>query len=342
MSIIPVHEARISRAEIRKRVGEAMGRNLPLFLQTENAAREWVVVGGGPSINDHPDTIRRLKRRGAAVVTVNKSHDWALEHGIVPWAHVMLDPMEWVADYVKRPRMDVRYFVASQCHASVFDALAGYPVFLWHGGQDIEEDGKTVAEPYDYLKTYWPRSGHAFTMLGGGTTVGLRTPIIGQVMGPVAADKFHLIGFDSSRSNGKLHGYDKPEAKDATSGTVYLRHGGKKYGFSTNSHMYQQTMDFDRLIDSYSEAVRIGRLRKEFCVTVYGSGLLPFRAAQLGLHAEPQCNADPSKVGGYEHIKELVGRPSFVARSPIKFPAGEPIEISISPDDFVNLDQDAA
>ena len=294
----PPATGRIDRAELRARLAKVMARNLKTTLHCINTHKEWAVIGGGSSINDEVSTIRRLKRQGVAIVSVNKSHDWLLEHGIVPWAHVLLDPKEWVADYVKRPRKDVRYFVASQCHENVFDALEGFPVFLWHAGQDFPEDN--VAEPDNYLREHCPPSkGHTWQIVPGGTTVGMRTPMLGHHMID-GVDVFHMFGMDSSRGpEGKMHGYDKPEPPDAARGKQFLTHRGKRYWFDTNSHMARQFEDFDGFLKDLKGHFDAGRMRKSFKMKFYGSGLLPFYAAMLGLHASPECNRDPAKVGGY-------------------------------------------
>lgn len=284
---------RIDRAEVRRRACNAMARNLPPFMACKNDAKAWAIIGGGPSINDCVSQIRDLKRRGVHIVSVNKSHDWLLDNNIVPWAHILLDPKEWVADYVKRPRNDVRYFISSQCHDSVFEALKGYPVFLWHAGQDFPEG----PEPNCVLREKWQNV--PWYVVPGPTTVGLRAMDIGQAMG---TDKFHLFGLDSSRAAGKLHAYAKQEAPDAQSGKLGVPYKGKKYWFDTNSHMARQACDFDKIIEDLNYHMMTGRVRKGFSMTVYGSGLLPFYAATIGLHADPECNADPERVGGFVDV----------------------------------------
>jgi hypothetical protein len=281
---------RIDRDEVRRRAGAAMMRSLPTFRDCAQASRTWAIVGGGPSITGEIAAIRALKRQGAVIVSVNKSHDWLLEQGIVPWGHVLLDPKAWVAGYVQRPRKDVRYFVASQCHDETFEALKGYPVFLWHAGQDFD-DGP---EPNTYLREKWPR--RPWFVVPGATTVGLRGVQLGHVMG---ADRFHLFGLDSSRADGRMHAYAKDEAPDAPSGTLALKYRGRKYVFDTNAHMARQQMDFDKFIEDLPANRAAGLVRGAFELTVHGRGLLPFFAAMIGLHADPACNADAARVGGY-------------------------------------------
>ena len=291
---------RIDRAEVRKRAANAMARKLPPHIKCLNESREWAIIGGGPSINACLPEIRRLKRSGANIVSVNKSHDWLLENGITPWGHILLDPMEWVADYVKRPRNDVRYFVASQCHDKTFESRDGFPVFLWHAGQDFPEG----PEPAAVLREKWPKT--PWQVVPGPTTVGLRSIFLGAQMG---ATKFHLFGVDSSRTpSGPMHAYAKPEPPDAQPGTLKLKINGMKYAFDTNSHMARQQMDFDKLIGDLPEHWKAGHLPRSIDITVHGTGLLPTFAAIHGLHANPECNADPSKVGGYVSAEPLTYR----------------------------------
>jgi hypothetical protein len=112
-----------------------------------------------------------------------------------------------------------------------------------------------------------------------------------------------MFGFDSSRANGRLHGYAKPEARDAACGVQKLWHKGRGYSFDTNSHMARQFVDFDTFMGGLDRHFAEGRLRRTFQMKFYGSGLLPFYAAMLGLHADPACNADPARVGGFVRME---------------------------------------
>ena len=301
-ALLDVGGGRIDRAEVRKRAGDAMRRNLPTHRECVNTSDTWAIIGGGPSINDCVDEIRRLKRRGANIVSVNKTHDWLLERAIVPWGHILLDPKEWVSEYVKRPRKDVRYFIASQCHANTFEALKDYPVFLWHAGQDFE-DG---AEPNLYLREFWPK--RPWYVVPGPTTVGTRAMFLGASMGPTRPHKFHFFGLDSSRSAGRMHAYDKPEPPDAEPGNVLAKYKGRGYVFPTNSHMARQWADFDKLVAQLKEYVRTDRLPANIDITFHGHGLLPFYAATIGWHANQEFNEDPSKVKGYIDVVSIPER----------------------------------
>lgn len=288
--LLTASDSYLTREEIRRRVADRMGDGYPEFRYCVNNADTWVVCGAGPSIADHVSTIRRLKRNGANVVSVNKTHDWLIERGIVPWGHVMLDGHEWVADYVKRPRKDVRYFVASQCHERTFDALRGYPVFLWHGGQDFP-DGRAEPDAMFQERGYGKQP-----IVGGGTTVGQRVPIIGISLG---ARKFHMFGMDSSRTAGNMHAMPKPDLADPGKRHLAYIWEGYKWIFDTNSHMARQQLDFDGFIADLPQRWASGQVPRDFAMVFHGRGLTPFWAATIGIHADPACNRNPELVGGW-------------------------------------------
>jgi hypothetical protein len=289
---------RLGPAELCARVGISMRRNWPMWHEEQGPSRDWVVVGGGPSVKRCWRAIARLQELGATVVTVNKSYDAALEHGIKPWAHVLLDPQERVAGYVTKPREDTLYFVASQCHWRTFKALPRKQIRMWHATQDYDIDGVSVAQPDRYLAEHWPK--HNARPIAGGTTVGHRAIMLGHL--GLGADRFHLFGFDSSRGlDGKFHGYDKQElsVEDAFRGRLMMPFDGTNYHFDTNSHMARQVKDFDTFIQRLPLDYEKGTIRKAFRFIFYGSGILPFWAATLGFHADQACNENPALVGGY-------------------------------------------
>jgi hypothetical protein len=48
---------------------------------------------------------------------------FALNNGIKPSAYVMVDALEFNARFVEKVIPDCKYFIASQCHPSVFEKL---------------------------------------------------------------------------------------------------------------------------------------------------------------------------------------------------------------------------
>lgn len=316
--LLEANDGYMSREELRKRISANMQRDLPEIRYAKNQTKAWAVIGTGPSVVDCVPDIRRLKREGVNIVSVNKAHDWLLEHGVVPWGHVLLDGHQWVADYVKRPRQDVRYFIASQCHDDTFDRFKGYPVFLWHGGQDFPGG----SEPDKMFR----ERGYGFQpIIGGGTTVGQRVPIIGHALG---ARRFHMFGMDSSRREGNLHAIPKKDVIDPKNRSLGYRWNGRKWWFDTNVHMARQQMDFDKLIEDLPARWRDKQIAPDFQLIFHGSGLTPFWAATLGLHANPDCNNDPPSVGGYTEVTDDYELQDFSLAQPIGF-GGQAIVIDM-------------
>ncbi len=248
-----------------------------------------IVCGGGPSIKNDLDTIRELQRQGGYVLCCNKTEEYfrTLDEPIIPWATVLLDPMEWVADYVPHPRPAGIYFVASSCHPRVARRikLAGGKVYLWHAGADFYG----INMPHPILEKDF--ADKAWAIIVGPTTVGLRSIPLGYQLG---FRPFHLFGMDSSMASNddgthSLHAYAKPRPEDSVEGNVTLNTKAGKWTYYTNSHMSRQAIDFEDLIANIGEHVK-NRVWEPVDIKVYGEGLLPAFAASIGLHGNPLMN----------------------------------------------------
>ncbi|MDX2142998.1 MAG: 6-hydroxymethylpterin diphosphokinase MptE-like protein [Rhodospirillaceae bacterium] len=266
---------RIDFAETMARVHAAMARGTPsLATLRDTQSGTLVICGGGPSIGDLDEikAIRALQKKGAKVWAVNKTHDFLLTKGIVPWACCLLDPMPWVADYVRRPRKDVIYAVASQCDARVFEALKGFDARMWHAGVDYFGEGY----PTQILQsTYANRD---WLVIPGPTTVGLRSILVGYALG---FRDFHLFGLDSSLRGDALHAYAKPKPPDAPEGVVTLRTKAGAQSFRTNAHMARQALDFEETVERIAGMVR-ERVMAPISIAVHGDGLIPALAECYG------------------------------------------------------------
>lgn len=288
--------------EYMERVRKSMKWDVPSVAMVKDAwhGKAVLICGGGPSLKASVPAIRELQRRGGYVVTVNKTHDHFLDPEwlatcagrdptpIIPWGHVVLDPMPWVADYIKKPTTTTKYFVASSCESSVMRRLrlGGGHCYLWHAGADFYG----VAMPEPVLRAEFPRK--PWGMVVGPTTVGLRSVVL---MYDLGFRPFHLFGFDSSMAkvNGefRLHAYDKPRPEDSTEGLVTLHTKIGDYSFYTNDHMSRQVIDFEDLCEQIGAHVMAGRW-EPVDIRVHGDGLLPCYAASIGLHADEKMNAE--------------------------------------------------
>lgn len=191
------HEALL--ANIR----EAVKRDLPWFTGFGPHKRVACVVGGAPSVRDDIGKIRAQQKRGARIVTVNNTWRLMVENGIMPDVHVMLDARAENAAFLKDAPKSIRYFVASQCHPDVFEALKDHDVVVWHNGFGDNEAIREVLAPW------WdegPNQRPCILVPGGGT-VGLRSLWLCAFSG---FKTIHMYGFDSSYEGDQHHAYSQP------------------------------------------------------------------------------------------------------------------------------------
>ncbi len=288
-SLVGEASGRLSLESTLERVRSSMALNLPSLVKLAGVGQEkgkckaLLICGGGPSMGDLAQLkkIRALAKRGAKIWAVNKTHDFLLTKGIVPWAACLLDPMDWVAGYIAKPRSDVIYAVASQCHGDVFAALKNAQLHVWHAGVD-DDDGQD--HPTPLLQTEFPSAD--WLVIPGPTTVGLRSIMVGYALG---FRVFHLFGLDSSMRVGpdfstSLHAYSKPKPTDAAEGWVSLRSTQGEHRFYTNAHMARQVLDFEDMVERIAELVR-QKTMQPIRITVHGDGMLPELAKCYGWHA---------------------------------------------------------
>lgn len=240
-----------SRDMITENVRSSIVRDLDWFTGEQPHAKTAVLCCGGPSLKDSLPAIRDHKRRGARIVTVNNTMRFLLEHGITSDCHVMLDARPENETFVQNAP-DVRYFLAAQCHPSVFDALKDRRVSLWHNavndGTDLE---KLVAE----LGIEKP-----LVQVPGGGTVGLRAMWLIYFSG---FRKMHVYGMDGSYEAGSHHAY--PQSINDPDATLEVIMGEKRYVCAR--WMARQAEEFRA---TYHELKRYGMQ-----VHVHGRGLIP-------------------------------------------------------------------
>ena len=171
-----------------------------------------MLLCGGPSMEEMLPEIKRRKRQGWKVAAVNGAYNWALDNGIQPGCHIVLDARPWNVRFLDRTSKDCRYLIASQCDPSLFDALEGHDVHIWHG---------SGAEERPILERYYKGR---YVTVGGGPTVGMCGIHLLYTLGWrwVA-----VYGLDSCIKPDRHHAYTQPE-NDAECVNV-LRVGRRKF-----------------------------------------------------------------------------------------------------------------
>jgi hypothetical protein len=140
------------------------------------------IVGGGPSVVDHVETIRNWD---GDVWCVNGALGWLAGLGITPDVMVMLDAEDAMVDLLETIPEATEYYIASTCSPKVFDRLADRMVSIWHeAANDLS-----------------PPSGHY--VVPGGSTVLMRSPNLAYMQG---WRDVHLFGCDCSYAD-TTHAY---------------------------------------------------------------------------------------------------------------------------------------
>jgi len=285
----PPQSTRIGTDEVKARTRAAMARGMKSIMELRNACEgeTALICGGGPSLADHIGTLRRLYNRGHKIICTNKTHDWLVKRNFRPWAVVLLDPMPHVAEYVKLHTPQTRVLIAGQCHQDTFAALSSADCYLWHAGDN--QDDEMV--PVSLLKAEYPDQ--PWKVIGGGNTGGLRAIYVAQSVG---FRKVHLFGFDSSMRGGELYAYDKPQPADAAVGPATLSINGHTQEFYTNEHMARQVENFQDMLKQVMLWNTHGMWEGLDDIIVHGDGMLPCAAAGYGIHADPKMNAKWARV----------------------------------------------
>ena len=230
-------------------------RDVPWFSGFGPQAKAAIVCCGGPSLTDSLSEIRWHARNGSRIITVNNAWRVLVEAGIKPDACILLDARPENVQFIQGGE-HLKWFVASQCDASIFDGLKDHDLVMWHShiGDEIE----VIVKPF--MET------HPICLVPGGGTVGLRAINLCWLSG---YDKIHVYGLDGSYEGDKHHAYAQP-LNDGEHVLTVL-HGGKSYQCST--WMARQAEEFQ-------DQWRFLNARK-VNIFVHGRGLIPDIAKQL-------------------------------------------------------------
>ena len=212
---------------VLRNVRKSIRRPLPQVQTYEGQTIPIALVGGGPSLEWTFDDLKEKWEGGMKVISMNGTHDWLLERGIRPSAHVMIDARAHNARFVQNPQKETKYLIASQCHPKVFDALEGYNVHIFHCFcvHDKEEE---------ILNDYY--MGQYFKVIGG-STVMLRAFYLFTLLG---FRRFEVFGFDSCLMDGAHHAYKQKENDEE--GILEVKVEGET--FLAHTWMHGQAKEF--------------------------------------------------------------------------------------------------
>lgn len=224
-----------------EKIKENVAHNVKLgFQQVQPHATndvEVMIVGGGPSLADNIEEIRKLREDGVKLIAINNAYKFCVDHGVKPSAMVMVDAREFNNRFVDPIIPECKYFIASQCDPSVFAKLPKEQTYIWHTSADLINE--ILAAQYD---RWYP--------IPGGSTVLLRTIPLFRMLG---FKRFHIFGCDSCLANNKHHAYEQKENDGQPVIPVSL--GGKI--FECHPWMVSQAQEFIDLIKMMGDEIEL-------------------------------------------------------------------------------------
>lgn len=247
----------LTNGERDRQMDAAVALGFPMLPKLSGFGDETLsIVCYGPSLRD---TWREIKR---PIMTVSGAHDFLIERGIVPDYHTDCDPREHKARMLTRPHPDVRYMMASCCHAKFWEILKGMNVTLWHlmNGEDTMR--------------WADRTGYKGELISGGTTAGSRAF---EVAARLRYRKFEVHGFDCSYDPKGTHAgahLGKPQAR------MRVRCGDE--WFESSPQMIEAAREMQKFLASYDVEC-----------TLHGRGLLQRMVVEgVKLSAEAKAEAE--------------------------------------------------
>lgn len=166
--------------DVREHVRSAMKRGWRSLRQAKTRPDAVAIVGGGPSLKHH---LESLRRHNGAIICVNHTVDYLMKNGIEPWGVVFGEIRSWKPAFLENDYEHIWYLPASQCHPDTLDMVQDRKVLMWHCIQQCGEER--------IIRGVDPQA----VMIGGGNSVYTRAINIAFVMG---FRDFHLWGCDSS------------------------------------------------------------------------------------------------------------------------------------------------
>jgi hypothetical protein len=200
--------------------------------------QEVMIVGGGPSLNEHLEIIRQKRADGVKLIAINGAYKWCLDNGITPSAMVMVDARPFNVRFTQPIVDHCKYFIASQCDPTIFDGLPKDRTYIWHTSAELLND--ILAKHY---KTWYP--------VPGGSTVLLRSIPLFRMLG---FKQFHLFGCDSCLDEKEVHHAYEQQENDGQP-IIPVNVGGKI--FSCNPWMISQAQEFIDLIRMLGDEIEL-------------------------------------------------------------------------------------
>jgi hypothetical protein len=150
---------------------------------------------------------------------------------------VMVDARKFNARFTQPVVKDCKYFIASQCHPSVFKELPKDRTYVWHTQSEILTE---ILEAQ--FEEWYP--------VPGGSTVLLRAIPLFRMLG---FKRFHIFGCDSCLEEDAHHAYEQIENDDEL--VIPVNVSGKI--FNCHPWMVSQAQEFIDLIRMIGDEIEL-------------------------------------------------------------------------------------
>lgn len=235
-------------ATLKANVRHNAAKDLPWLAQEPAHNGVAVIVGGGPSVEDHTHDLIRHDNQGHKFFAINGAAKWMAEGSvhILPQFQVTCDAKPETASLID-PRVWM-HIIASQCDPETVEAAPLPTLFhmIMEGVEDLLPEERVKAGNY--------------ALIGGGASSGNTCMAIAYTMG---YREIHCYGFDSSHRGGRSHAYNQP--MNDLIPTMDVDWAGKR--FKSSVAMKAQAEKF---------MITAQRLQQMGCtIHVHGEGLLP-------------------------------------------------------------------
>ena len=229
------------------------------------------IVGGGPTIKKTVDELADFE----TIIACGSVHDWLQANSPrLPTYCAVCDPDPVMANYLRAPDHDTKYLISSHCSKTVFDALDGHDIEMWH----CWPVGAGDQETRDFLQEKTPN----WIAVGGGCTVGLRALTLALMMG---FTELHFFGLDScmGMSDDEHHAYPFTDVTKEFLGDIYdLRVGMGE----NNPHVKQYRVAGYQLAQAEHYKQMLMTFGHLFRPVFHGPGLLADMQAMINIELQ--------------------------------------------------------
>lgn len=256
---------------------------VPQLQVFQETSQPIAIVGGGWSLNDTLDELLELYFDGVPICALNGAANWLMDQNIRPSMQIIMDARPDNIEFLSRDIPRCRYFLASQCHPSLFEKAMGRDLSIFHLSSGDDEVIEKVLKDYYYGRL------HKVPPAG---SVGNTAMMLCRMLGY----RFqHLFGIDSCYSpRMEHHAYPQP-INDRDAYRVFWTAGRE---FVCSGWHASQAINFQEVVMANGD---------HMCLNVHGDGLIA-HLVKTGATFIDEGKCDDPSVDPVKFEKEKAGK----------------------------------